>query len=404
MASIQKYQTKNGAKWLFKVFLGNDPSTGKKVYTTKRGFKTEREAKAGAVKVQNAIYTGNHVAENKILFETFIEEWLKEYEHSGIKTSTLINRKTTSIPHLKRLLGKSALNKINSKSFNHILQTLQQEGYSKDTVDNVYITGRMILKNALEKGLIRELPIVKKPKKKKTLEDLMNEEVENHYLEKSELKHLLSITKARGQSIDYGILLVLAFTGMRIGELVALKWDDINYDNKTIRIWKTLFREKNTIQQFELTPPKTKKSIRTISVSDEVLNELQDIQIQQNELRKNSALVLDENFVFIKMDGDYCGYPELSRGIGYRLKKYLRLAGISKEISLHKFRHTHISLLCEAGVDLPTIQERVGHENASTTLKIYLHITKQLKDDSVKKFSKLMDLDKETKATRGRKQ
>ncbi len=390
MASIQKYKTNTGVKWLFKLDLGSNPVTGKRQSTTKRGFTTERAAKAAAAKMYNDLNIGKYVEDSRILFEDFIEVWLKEYEFSGIKTSTLLSRKTTSIPHLKRLLGKCYLEKMTSKNFYDMVVTLQSENYSSETIDSIYITGRMIMKNALEKGLIRELPYVKKPKKKKTMDDLMNEQVEEHYLEKSELKHLLSKIKKRGHSIDYAVILTLVYSGVRIGELLALKWEDIDFDNKTIRIWKTLFREKNTVTQFELTPPKTKKSIRVVPVGKSVIKALQDILIQQAELRRSHAMILDEGFVFIKMSGNHCGYPELRTALGYRFKDYLRIAGITKPLTLHKLRHTHISLLSEAGVDLPTIQERVGHENASTTLKIYLHITKKLKMDAVNKFDELM--------------
>ncbi len=225
----------------------------------------------------------------------------------------------------------------------------------------------------------------------KTIDDLLNERVEQSYLEKPELKHLLSIIKKQGNLIDYAIFMTLAYTGIRIGELLTLKWEDVNFENNTLHIWKTLFREQNTITQFGLTPPKTRKSIRTIAISDNVIKILQDVPIQQNELKQSHAMIIDENFIFIKMAGNFCGYPELRRLIGYRLKNYLQLSGISKNITLHKLRHTHISLLSEAGVDLPTIQERVGHENASTTLKIYLHVTTILKINAVSKFDELMD-------------
>ena len=391
MASIQKYKTKTGTKWLFKLDLGKDPKTGKRKTTTKRGFATERQAKIASAKLFNEINAGNYVQEQKIIFEDFIDKWLKEYEHSGIKTSTLVNRKTTAIPHLKRLIGKCLLGEVNAKHFFEMLTTLQQEGYSVDTVNNVYVTGRMILKNALQKGLVRELPIINKPKKKKTIDDLLNERVEENYLEKSELKCLLDTAQKHGTLIDYVIFLTLAYTGVRIGELIALKWEDIDFEKKTIHVWKTLFREKNTMTEFELTPPKTRKSIRLIPIGDKLIEALQELLVQQMELRRSQAMVIDEGFVFVKMSGDYCGYPKNRRLIGARMKNYLRLAGITKNITLHKLRHTHVSLLAEAGVDLPTIQERVGHEDSKTTLKIYLHITTKLKVDAVNKFNQLMD-------------
>ncbi|MFS7001935.1 site-specific integrase [Carnobacterium maltaromaticum] len=178
---------------------------------------------------------------------------------------------------------------------------------------------------------------------------------------------------------------------MRIGELLALKWENIDFKRYQIQINKTLFRNGNVTTDYELTPPKTKKSSRVISVDKNVMLALSQLKFIQEDIRNQFPDYHNENFVFAKLAGNNAGYPELRSSLGYRLKEYLRKSKITKNITLHKLRHTHVSLLAEAGVELHTIQERIGHESSKTTSRIYLHVTKEVTKQAVEKFSMHMN-------------
>lgn len=393
MASYQKYQTAKGEKWLFKMDVGIDPLTGKKKRTTRRGFRTKKEAQIASASLLQDVNNGTLISESKILFEDFIDKWFDHYKMTGVKNSTLANRKTTSIPNLKRLLGKYPISMIGTNEYQTMLNTLFSEGFAESTIGMIDIVGKLIFKYALQTKAIKELPTqyTKIPKKAKTLNDIDNSPPEEHYLEKDELNRLLNIIQATGNIFDYAAFLTLSYTGMRIGELLGLKWENIDFREHTLQINKTLYRDEHTILGYELTPPKTKKANRVISVDKNVLLSLSELQFLQEDVKKQFPSYHDENFVFAKTDGNYAGYPELRRSLGYRLKEYLRKAKITKNITLHKLRHTHVSLLAEAGVDLHAIQERIGHESSKTTTKIYLHVTKEVNKQAVQKFSDLMD-------------
>jgi integrase len=97
----------------------------------------------------------------------------------------------------------------------------------------------------------------------------------------------------------------------------------------------------------------------------------------------------DQDFVFAKTEKDM-GYPEFIKTIQNRLRRLLRLAGLNETLTPHSLRHTHTSLLAEAGVGIHEIMERLGHQNDEITKRVYLHITKTMKKEASKKFSELM--------------
>ncbi|MBP2100744.1 site-specific integrase [Enterococcus rivorum] len=392
MASFQKYKTTKGEMWMFKTNLGINHQTGKIKYITRRGFKTKREAQLEASKFLQQVATGKGILDKSLLFTTLIDQWFEQYKLSGVKKSTILNRQTTAIPNLKKYLGQYPLGKITPIVYQEFLNQLFDLNYSTSTIETLNIVGKLIFKYAYENDLIDRNPAKNAvvPKKVATIEELKSKSLEELYLTKKELITFLNYIKLNTTTLDYSIFLTLAYTGIRIGELLALQWEDIDFVYETISISKTLFRNENRIKEYELTPPKTKKSSRIILVDKVVLEQLSYMLFEQERIKKEFPAYHDKQFVFAKLRGDLSGYPESRRAVGFRLKRYLQKLGISKSLTLHKFRHTHVSLLAEAGVDLQAIQERIGHEDSKTMRKVYLHVTKEVNKQAVEKFGQLM--------------
>lgn len=129
---------------------------------------------------------------------------------------------------------------------------------------------------------------------------------------------------------------------MRKGELLALKWEDIDFINKTISINKTITRE------HEIQTPKTQTSNRIISISDNLINEL-------SKLKRDSEFIFDISFTQLKRKKDY----------------YCNLSGV-KQIKIHEFRHSHACLLFINKIEIEDISYRLGHSNISMTMSTYL--------------------------------
>jgi len=183
--------------------------------------------------------------------------------------------------------------------------------------------------------------------------------------------------------------MTLAYTGMRIGELCALKWKDIDFKDKEINIYKTYYNPTNKADGFTLLTPKTSTSKRKITIDDLLIKELKKHKKYQSELKLKIPSWYKEDFVFTKALKN-SGYPEVIKQIEIKMKQVFKNNNITKIITPHGLRHTHASLLAEAGVSLEEIMERLGHKDDSITREIYLHVTKDMKKEASQKFTQLM--------------
>lgn len=176
-------------------------------------------------------------------------------------------------------------------------------------------------------------------------------------------------------------------SGMRVGELTALTWDDINYKDNTINIDKATSMVKGG--QI-ITPPKNKTSVRVISVPTEIMSLLKQLQLEQKAKRLQlGSKWVDANFVFVQWNGEQINYYTPSHWFRKHLQRYneaLMSSDLSQaekdkrflpNITFHGLRHTSATLLISQHVDVRTVSNRLGHAQTSTTMNIYAHSLKQ---------------------------
>jgi len=382
-----------GAKWYFAIDIGIDPKTGKRKQKRKGGFATRKEAELAAAKLIQELSEGTYVEESNITFREFADQWLELYEASGIKISTVqIRRK--EIKWLLNYLSELRLRDITPERYQSILLDLKKLGYAEQTIKGIHTTARMIFQKAIELGKIKKDPteFAVIPKDKPTVEDIESKKEIPKYLERDELIHFLETARTHGSQLEYTIFLTLAYTGLRGGELLALKWSDVDFDEQTINITKTLYNPHYRDADYQLLTPKTKSSVRTLDIDETVISELKKLRAFQNEVRmKHRDRYHDENFVFANLSNEKAlGYPLIVRTIERKMKRFLHLAGLDESLTPHSLRHTHTSLLAEAGATLEEIMERLGHRNDDTTRNVYLHITKKRKKAVAQLFANLM--------------
>jgi integrase len=405
------------AKWSYIIDIGTDPKTGKRKQKKKGGFKTKAEAQEAAALLIAELSTGTYVEEKNVTFEEFAYEWLGVYERSGKpkKPGTIRIRKH-EIQRLLDYFAKLKLKDVTRKMYQDALNDLKVRGFADNTLDGAHRTGRMIFKKAIEMELLKKDPteFAYVPKTVKSIEELEKEEEIPKYLEKEDLSKFLKTAKEKGLERDYPIFMLLAYTGMRVGELCALKWKDISFEEESISITKTYYNPLNNIRKYTLVTPKTQNSKRVIDVDPTVLALLEKHKAEQNKVRMRLRKQYhDEDFVFAKMDETNPGYPELIKTIENRMRRLLKLAGLNRnkpddkaaliqtegqnveattrELTPHSLRHTHTTLLAEAGLSLPEIMERLGHKDDDTTKHVYLHVTKSMKKEASRKFAQLME-------------
>ncbi len=391
---MKGYFRKRGDTWSFTIDVGQDPVTGKRKQKTKGGFPTKKEAQLAAAKMIQELADGVYIEEKNILFKDFAQEWLKLYESTGkVKKSTVRVRKH-EIGALMPYFANLQMKKITKKIYQDALYSLKdQDGYAHNTLKGIHRTGKMIFDKAVELGVIKNDPTkyTQIPVVQKTVEDLEQEVQIPKYLEKEELGLFLRTAREQGREIDYPAFLLLAYSGLRVGEMLALKWKDINFETGEISVTKTYYNPTNNMVKYELLPPKTKKSRRVVDVPPIVLSELERYKAKQNVIKmRYRKSYYDEDFIFTKIHKNP-GYPELIKIIESRMTRLLKLAGLNTNLTPHSLRHTHTSLLAEAGVSLPQIMDRLGHTDDQTTKNIYLHVTKTMKKEASQKFAQLME-------------
>jgi integrase len=381
------YVRKRGSTWHFTVSSGKKPD-GSPNQAFGSGFNTKKEAQIAAGEIEKEVRRGTYVRERHIMFIDFAEEWIQIYAGDTKPSSVRIRKHELGL--LSSHFGKQQLHEITKKAYQKALLDLRAKGLSPNTISGVHCTARMLFKKAREFDLIKADPteFARLPRTQVTIEQLEQGELPK-YMEKEELAIFLKTAEKKGIGLDFAAFLTLAHSGMRVGELCALKWSDIDFVANTIRIIKTYYNPNNDIRKYALQTPKTKRSKRIVEVAPSVIKELEKHQAQQNKIKtRHPNIYHDEDFVFT-ID-KYPGYPAYIKLIETRMARLLKLAGLNRELTPHSLRHTHTSLLAEAGVGLEEIMERLGHSDDETTKNVYLHVTKAMKKEAAQKFSELM--------------
>lgn len=367
-----------------------DPVTGKRKQIPRRG-KTKREAMDRVNEAINSLTNDGidlSVGKNTT-FDTLAAEWLVTYSLTGVKKNSVRIRRN-EIDNLNSCFGKVPIVKITHSVYQNALNELAPE-FSRNTLQGINGTAGMIFRYATRVKKIKDDPTVGAivPKKRKTVEEIKADPVEESYLEHEELEEFLAAVTKYGLYLDLERFYTLAFTGMRSGELCALQKEDLDFENGIIKINKTLYSETNNMRLYELTPPKTDGSIRDIETEKPVMDMLKRI-VRRNDKHKLQYRHMyddfhDNNFVFCRDNG----YPFAPKNILDRMNRLVEKTSIEKNATPHIFRHTHISMLTEAGIDIATIMERVGHEDIETTMKVYTHVTNKMKKDASHKLTNL---------------
>lgn len=386
MASYSNRGTKRKPNWQYRVIVGKDPLTGKYKRVSKAGFRRKDDAIRAAEILERQVYNGEYLAPVKITFQELAAQWIDHYSVDAKESSVRARQKAVNVAINE--LGEYQLYQITKNVYQTFIDNMSKK-YSKNYVDSIHSSSDMAFQYAKEMQYIKEVPSegVKRPKKRKTVEELENENISEQFLEKHELMTFLSVAKEHGLDNDFVLFTLLAYSGCRIGELQALKWSDIDFEAHTIRITKTYYNPNNNKRSYKLTPPKTDSSIRTISIDPAVIKLLQDHKNIQDELKQiNHEFYVDNNFVFTGNEG----YPMVYRTIANRMIRLMAMTGIKKHITPHSHRHTHTSLLIEANVHIKEIQERLGHADIATTMNIYAAMTKDMKKEASTRFSNLM--------------
>ena len=373
---IKKYTTKNEeTRYLFQTYLGIDPLTGKERRTTRRGFKTMKEAKQAERNLlldveENGLPSIERSQLSNPTFKELSDLWLENYE-------TTVKKSTFRIIKAKvKIFEKDYFNDMKIKQISvAYCQKVAIKLSKRYILYNQYFTVvKRIFQYAVLVDILQTNPFDKviKPKSRQI-------QKKDNFLTKKELKKFLDIASTT-RGYFFPAVHLISYTGLREGEAIGLKWSDIDFENEKITISRTASKLEGG-QALQV--PKTKRSYRTISVDKNTLLILKTWKKEQMKsyFKQGKHFEGDENFVFTNSK---CDWVKISTFF-QRFKRFIADHGL-KSITPHGLRHTHASLLFSAGVEPKNISDRLGHSTVQITLDLYTHLTEDQRTDTVQKL------------------
>ena len=370
---INEIKKKDGSTvYRANVYLGIDVVTGKKV-TTKVTARTKKELKTKAQEAQFDFKANGSTRYKEVVIETYealATSWWDNYKNT-VKVNTQDNVKKLLDNHVLPLFGIYKLDKLTTPLIQSIVNKLSDKTNKGEPgaylhYDKIHALNKRILQYGVTMQAISSNPArdvvlprnTQKAKRKKV------KHFENQDLKKF-LDYLEGLDKAKYRNLYEATLYkFLLATGCRINEALALSWSDIDLENATISITKTL----NHLGQ--INSPKSKASYRDIDIDQGTIIMLKAYQLRQ--IQEAWKLGRTETVVFSDFIHDY---PS-NKTLGNRLKTRFKHAGVPN-IGFHGFRHTHASLLLNSGIPYKELQYRLGHSTLSMTMDIYSHLSKE---------------------------
>ena len=377
MADIKKYKKNDGTTaYMFNAYVGLNPVTNKNVYRKRQGFKTKKQAQLALADLLRDIEE-NGISKNSteiIRFQELYDLWI-EQQSLSVKESTLIDQKCFVQTHILPKLGKTKLTDISVVQCQRLVNSVYASGLKR------YSYVRSVTAQIMRYG--ESLEIMKdNPMKRTILPRKKEEEGKLKYYTKEELNNFFKNVIENGDYQQFAFFRLLAFTGARKSEIAALQWSDIDFKNKSIDINKTVSKDENN--NIILQPPKTSSSKRIISIDDETLKILSKWRVLQRtdylQMGFNTSKKKQHLFTDAKNELHKLAIP--NQWLNSLIRKYKL-----PRITPHHFRHTHASLLLQAGIPIKEVSERLGHKDITITLEIYSHVMPEEKEKTAAKFA-----------------
>ena len=378
---IKKYLKNGKPYYMFQAYFGTDPATGKRIKTTKRGFETEKECELEFYRLKLEFENGGFSKNIQYTFQEVYDLWIVHYTNT-VKESTLNKTLGLFRDHILPYFGKMYIDKIKVTHCQNAVDEWYKKLKNYRTINNY---SSSVFKHGMKLGIIKENPtaLVTVPVAKEEIE----EEEDLNFYSKDELISFLNGVKTHYDPKWYALFRLLAFSGCRKGEALAITWNDVNFSKNTISINKTLtmgLENKLIIQ-----PPKTKKSKRVVPLDEATMAILKDWKSQQAKdmLKLGYNTMSKKQLLFTNLKNEFINPQK----IGQKIRPICKKIDL-KEITPHGFRHTHCSLLFEAGASIKEVQDRLGHSDIKTTMNIYAHVTDQRKEETALKFANYLNI------------
>lgn len=377
---ITEVKKKNGTiVYRANVYLGVDQVTGKKAKTSVTG-RTRKEVKQKAKHAQDD-FISNGCTVTKVVpvknYQELADLWLDSYQLT-VKPQTFLDTKRMLYNHLIPVFGTLKLTKLSVSYIQSFINDLSTQLVHYAVVHSI---NRRVLQYGVSLQLLpfnpaRDIILPKQPKRENAaIKFIASDDL------KALLVHMEKLAfKKYSYYLDYVLYSVLLATGCRFGKVVALEWSDIDLENGTISISKNYNRFLKLIGT-----PKSKAGVRTISIDKKTVNMLRLYKNRQRQLYLESEARVS-SVVFATPTREYQNLATRQEALDRRCNEIA-----IPRFTFHAFRHTHASLLLNAGISYKELQYRLGHATLAMTMDIYSHLSADKEKEAVSYFEKAMN-------------
>ena len=390
LAAAERCQSCNKRFWVERRPKTTCPACGGRLIETEErrrqtmaGFETRKECAAAMNKLLVAVEEQSFVAPTKLSVREFLtREWLPAVE-ATIRPTTYRSYVQHVNAHIVPHIGSVKLQKLSGAQVNALYAKLALEGkrdgksgLAPRTVHHVHTCLHRACKDAVRWGYLTRNPLeAADPPRTQG-----NGQQEMKTWSAEQLSAFLASTK--GERL-FPLWRVLAMTGMRRGEAVGLRWDDVDLENARLSVRRALIPHGDTVIVSE---PKTARSRRVIALDAETIAALQAQATRQlAEQERLGATWRDSGYVFTKENGK----PHHPQTVSRSFEQALTEAKLPR-IRLHDLRHTHATLALQAGIHPKVVSERLGHATVSITLDTYSHAIPAMQEEAAEKIAGLV--------------
>lgn len=368
-------QRKDGT-WEGRYTLGRDPGTGKQVQKSVYG-KTQKEVRQRLQQITTAIDEGVYVAPSKLSVEQWLNMWLEDY-CVDVKPRTLDKYRSTVKVRLVPHLGKIKLSDLTTHHIQHVYNGFLRgaDGFrqlSTKSIRDTHGTLHRALQQAVELDYIKINP---------------SDRCRLPRIEKTDIKPMDSqqigafLHAIKGNRYER-LFMVDLFTGLRMGEILALSWDCVDFDKGTLRVYRQLHQVEGRYIFGTLKNDKP----RALTVAPSVLEVLKEQRAQQRLWKMAAGSVWEntEDLVFTNEIGGHLSPNSV------RIALHICTERIGVEgFRFHDLRHSYAVTSLQAGDDLKTLQSNLGHHTAAFTMDVYGHVTQEMQQQSAARMERFI--------------
>lgn len=370
--SIRDKVTKSGISYQITVEGGYDELTGKRVRAYKTVKGSLKEAKSVMHKMITDMEQGKIAKRTNKTMAEWMDEWLDSYM-PNIEETTRNGYATKIKCYIKPAIGDILIQSLRAEHVQKMVNDMITRGLSPKNIQDTYNNVNAAMKLAVKIHLIPYNPCegVSLPKRKKYKATVYTP---------SMIRELLVASKGTDMYLP---ILILASAGLRRGELLALRWDDIDFENGILKVRRNMVKGKNG---YIIKAPKSEAGVRDIHLGSDVVKELNQARVEyMKEMLAYGPGYQNLGFVIRRADGSpYCPDSMTRKWI-----RFLERNGLPK-IRLHDLRHSNATALIQAGVNPRVVQQRLGHADVNITLNTYTHVLPEMDIEAAEKLDSMI--------------